>query len=94
MFLKNAVIAKDNEYNFKELGKFCHIELLFPTKKKALEKQHKFFNFPSIDSLTSTLLKKRYSVYQSPQKLFKIIIILKKTFTETDRQKNCIWDNN
>ena len=75
MFLKSAVIAKDNEYNFKELGKFCHIGLLFP-RKKALEKQHKFFNFPSIDSLTSTLLKKKYSVYQSPQKLFKIIIII------------------
>ena len=69
--------------NFVTLGYY------FPPKK-ALEKQHKFFNIPSIDSLTSTLLKKRYSVYQSPQKLFKIIIILKKTFKETDRQKNCI----
>ena len=40
--------------NFVTLGYY------FP-EKKALEKQHKFFNFPSIDSLTSTLLKKKYS---------------------------------
>ena len=60
MFLKSAVTDKDNESSFKELGEFCHIGLLFP-RKKALEKQHKFFNFPSIDSLTSSLLKKKYS---------------------------------
>ena len=27
MLLKSAEIAKDNEYSFKELDKFCHIGL-------------------------------------------------------------------